>query len=228
MKKGGSSGVRTEGEDSRARARGGGYLGPDGFVFELCGGCLCLDFVNTLDERRQPSPKERLRTYADLVDWSVQAGAIGSGERKGLLDRARRSPGRARATLGKAHRFREALFATFSCVISGRPAPSGARKQLDLALQEAFARPVLLPMGSGYQLRWQTDPVALSRMLQPVVRSAAELLSSEELSRVRVCASDTCAWLFLDETRNKSRKWCDMTVCGNRAKARRFYRRQKK
>jgi predicted RNA-binding Zn ribbon-like protein len=64
-------------------------------------------------------------------------------------------------------------------------------------------------------------------MLWPVVRSAAELLTSDELGRVRECAADNCAWLFLDRSKNRSRRWCDMAVCGNRDKVRRFRQRSR-
>src|ERR671930_579256 len=68
---------------------------------------------------------------------------------------------------------------------------------------------------------WVADDV-----LAPVVWSAAELLTSGPLERVRECpGDDTCGWLFLDTSRNGSRRWCDMRTCGNRAKARRYYRR---
>jgi predicted RNA-binding Zn ribbon-like protein len=64
-------------------------------------------------------------------------------------------------------------------------------------------------------------------MLAPVVRAAADLATSAELSRIRECGSDTCFWLFLDRSKNGTRRWCDMKVCGNRAKARRHYQRGK-
>ena len=76
--------------------------------------------------------------------------------------------------------------------------------------------------------RWSwAEEEALDCMLWPVVRSAAELLNSDLLSRVRVCPADDCAWLFLDQSRNRSRRWCDMSTCGNRSKARRFREAQR-
>ncbi|MGH9333206.1 MAG: CGNR zinc finger domain-containing protein, partial [Vicinamibacteria bacterium] len=78
-----------------------------------------------------------------------------------------------------------------------------------------------------YELVWEEDPGALDRMLGPVLRSAIEILTSPELGRLRVCDARDCDWLFLDESRNRSRQWCNMAVCGNRAKARRFYRRKR-
>jgi predicted RNA-binding Zn ribbon-like protein len=90
-----------------------------------------------------------------------------------------------------------------------------------------MARPRIVAEASGYALQWQSDRDALDAPLAPILRSAAELLSSAELAKVRECAAEGCAWLFLDNSRNKQRRWCDMKVCGNRNKARRFYRKQR-
>lgn len=78
---------------------------------------------------------------------------------------------------------------------------------------------------SSFVWGWDDAAPALDRPLWPVARSLAELLTSDELPRVRECAADNCAWLFIDTSKNRSRRWCDMAVCGNRAKARRHYAR---
>jgi predicted RNA-binding Zn ribbon-like protein len=92
-----------------------------------------------------------------------------------------------------------------------------------------MARSRLIPIKNGFT--WDTNGKKdeLDWMLKPVVRSAAELLTSDELTRVKECADDKgCGWLFLDKSRNRSRRWCDMKDCGNRAKAKRFYERKQK
>jgi len=81
------------------------------------------------------------------------------------------------------------------------------------------------PAGEGYTWVWKRTNAELDDVLAPVVESAAALLTSPDLSRVRECESETCGWLFIDRSRNRSRRWCDMTVCGNRAKVRRHYQR---
>jgi len=76
--------------------------------------------------------------------------------------------------------------------------------------------------------RWEfVDGEELDSMLWPIVRDAAELLTSRDFDRVTECSGSDCTWLFADKSRNRSRRWCDMAECGNRSKARRFYRRQK-
>jgi len=93
----------------------------------------------------------------------------------------------------------------------------------ELALARAHEH---LAFSAGrFQLAWPANPDALDQVLWPVVRSAAELLTGDELPRVAQCAGELCGWLFLDTTRNRSRRWCDMADCGNLAKVRRFRRR---
>jgi predicted RNA-binding Zn ribbon-like protein len=190
-------------------------------VFDLSGASLCLDFVNTVDDRPTDRAQDLLETYADLARWSRQSGILSPREERALLARAEREPARARRALSRARLLRETLFAVFS---------RGTKSALDAlrnALPSVYRRPVLRS-GPVYELAWEEDPKALDRMLGPVLRSAVELLTSRELDRVRVCEADNCDWLFLDESRSRSRQWCNMAVCGNRAKARRFYQRRRR
>ncbi|HJS73099.1 MAG TPA: ABATE domain-containing protein, partial [Vicinamibacteria bacterium] len=189
-------------------------------VFELSGGRLCLDFINTVEKRPTSLRCELLETYADLAAWSRQSGILTAREEEAVVKRARKTPLRAAKTLERARLLREALFALFS-----RGGDSGLQALRD-ALPAAYRTPVL-PSAPPYRLRWEDDPGALDRMLGSVVRSAVELLTSEELDRVRVCGAGNWEWLFLDESKSRSRQWCDMAVCGNRAKARRFYQRKR-
>lgn len=188
--------------------------------FELNGGALCLDFVNTVDDRPMPFPKELLENYEDLLDWSFRSGALPRRSRSSLEGAARARPSAARKSLDQARHLRERLFALFA-----GPPRSGAL--ITRELQRAYRSPLLRRSRAGFTLEFRDDEDALDGMIGPIVRSTAELLASEDLSRVRVCASQTCDWLFLDESRNRSRQWCDMAVCGNRAKAQRYYQRRK-
>jgi predicted RNA-binding Zn ribbon-like protein len=90
-------------------------------------------------------------------------------------------------------------------------------RQLEIRKEEA-----------GFGWAWGGPAQALDRPLWPIARSAAELLTSDDLGCIRECASETCSWLFMDCSRNQRRRWCDMSTCGNRAKARRHYRRRQK
>jgi predicted RNA-binding Zn ribbon-like protein len=210
------------------RIRRGGLETPGGFLFELTGGALCLDFANTLDERPTAAPKELLRTYADLLSWGVQSGALSKEEATTLRRRAARSPAEAGRALARAREVREAIFSIFAERAVGRRPRQEALGVLEAALPGALARLRIVPAGKGFAWGWRRDEDAPDAMLWPVIRSAADLLTSGVLPRVRRCAASTCAWLFLDRSRNGTRRWCDMTVCGNREKARRFHRRSKR
>jgi predicted RNA-binding Zn ribbon-like protein len=95
----------------------------------------------------------------------------------------------------------------------------------ELARTLGLAR--VMPAEGGYSWSW-AEGDALDDMLAPIARAAADMLVDDaELSRVRICAADDCDWLFLDTTKNRSRQWCSMASCGNRAKARRHYQRHK-
>jgi len=193
-------------------------------TFDLSGGRLCLDFVNTVDNRPTERAQDLLETYADLAAWSRQSGILSAREERELVGRARRAPKEALKVLERARFQREALFAIFSHGSRGAPSSLGALDDLREALPSVYRHPVLR-WGPGYELGWEDNPKALDRMLGPVLRSAVALLTSRELDRVRVCEAHNCDWLFLDESRSRSRQWCNMSVCGNRAKARRFYQK---
>jgi predicted RNA-binding Zn ribbon-like protein len=209
------------------KANRGGFEGPEGWVFERTGGALCLDFVNTLDNRPTDDPQELLGTYADLIGWSRQAGIIDEDEAETLVTRAEREPAAAEEILVRARTLREALFAIFSSAVEGSAPPPEALAILNAEIPPALSRQAITRTNDRYQLEGTERQGSLDVMLFSIVRSAVDLLSSQELSRVRTCAAENCAWLFIDRSRNRSRQWCDMSVCGNRAKARRHYRRSK-
>jgi predicted RNA-binding Zn ribbon-like protein len=209
-------------EANRAtRVRYGGRQGAHGFEFELTGGALCLDLANTLDQRKTDRPRELLSSADDLVEWGRQARAIPEQTAARLRSR-KADPSATAAALARAHEVREAIFQVFSALAHGRPGPAPALAVLNAHLQDALRRRRLTSDADGRLVwSWDEEEGSVERILWPVVLSAAELATSPERERVRECASPTCAWLFLDRSRNASRRWCDMTVCGNRAKARR-------
>jgi predicted RNA-binding Zn ribbon-like protein len=210
------------------KVKGGGIETPRGFIFEISAGSLCLDLANTVDKRPTERPTERLERYADLVSWAEQAEVLTRRAGRQMLRAAAARPRRARAALSRARSLREALFGIFSAAANGRPAPDEALAMLNAALPDALAGLRVVPSENGFEWGWSVAERGLDRILPPVLDSAAELLTSPDLARVRECGADTCAWLFLDKSRNRSRRWCDMTVCGNRAKARRHYQREKR
>jgi predicted RNA-binding Zn ribbon-like protein len=196
---------------------------------DLVGGRLCLDFVNTIGSRlrAEPPPNEHLVDYPSLAAWAVHAGAIEEAQARRLVRKAATQPREAAAVVEEARALREALY-RISVAASEDRAPAAA----DVARFNAhWARAVAEPRMTFGERGWAVgfQPAdALTAPLDPIARSAAELLLSEDRHRVRLCESDDgCGWLFIDQTKSHTRRWCDMKVCGNRAKARRHYARRK-
>ena len=192
----------------------------------LIGGRPALDFTNTEGGRRN-GPPERLDGYGDLVAWSLRAGVLERDVARRLDARAGRRPDEARDVHRRAIELREALYRIVAASISGSPPSDPDMAILERELQEAVTHRHLVPDGAGGFTWRMEDTEDLERPLWAIALDAADLLSSETLARVKECHSDTCAWLFLDESRNRSRRWCDMGDCGNRAKARRYRRRHR-
>lgn len=194
---------------------------------ELVGGALCLDFTNTVGNQRSGEPNERLSNYADLFDWSVRAGALtkkGAAELKRL---AEMDPGRAEQAFHRARTLRQALFRIFSSIVAGHAAPSGDLELLNEYLSKAMAATRIVARAEGrLAFEWSMPKPDLAQMLLPIARSAGAFLTSDQLHNLHECAGENCTWLFVDASKNHSRRWCSMSDCGNRAKARRHYARE--
>jgi predicted RNA-binding Zn ribbon-like protein len=194
-------------------------------TLEIVGGELCLAFTDTVDWRKGEHSQDLLTSYADLVAWGRDVGILTDEDADHLLQQAEHRQAEANAVFERAIVLREAIYRIFEAVAGARSPESKDVDILNGALSEALARLQLVPTGEGFAWDWTDREDALDRMLWPVVRLAADLLTSQRLKRVGQCPG--CGWLFLDASRNRSRRWCTMEVCGNRAKARRHYERQK-
>lgn len=173
--------------------------------FRFLGGHPALDFINTVGGRTHTSAtryivdRDRLETPRDLDEWIAEAKL-----------------GTARVSLERAIELREALYRIFLAVIANRRPDAK-----DVALLNRSLEAQQLSFHGAAASFTTNDPLAF------IARSAAELLTSPEISRVRACGGESCGWLFLDTSRNRSRQWCDMADCGNIAKVRRFRDRQR-
>jgi predicted RNA-binding Zn ribbon-like protein len=195
-------------------------------IFKFKGGVSCLDFVNTLAWRLTDRPVEYLGSYEDLLAWGKQAGLLAPDETEALSGWAATDPEKAGDALSRAVALREAIHRVFSAAIAGEPQDEGALLVLNRELSGALSRLRVAPAaGEAYVWAWDRGGddgggPALERPLWSVARSAAKLLTSPKLGRVKVCAGEGCGWIFLDESRNSSRRWCDSRDCGNRERVR--------
>lgn len=193
---------------------------------ELIGGEVCLDFANSMAGTRE-APSERLHGYGDLVRWAAHAGAIEEADARPLLAATDTRPAEADAVFARALELREAVFRIFAAVAAEASPAAADLERLNDELARALPHLRIVPDEDGFDYRFDATDGALDRPLWPVARSASELLAAGDLARVKRCTSDECDWLFVDLSKNRSRRWCDMRDCGNRAKARRYYRRQR-
>ncbi len=189
----------------------------------LVGGALCLDFVNTEEWRGAPERAERLVDYGELLAWTRASGAIGESACRRLAAVAAAKPGAAKSALDSARDLREILDRLFTA----RAARSSLVARFNAWLARAPERRRLAAAADGVGWARAASPDDLLAPLWPVVWSAADLLVSQRADDVHGCADRRCGWLFLDASRSKPRRWCSMESCGNRAKARRHYRRRR-
>jgi predicted RNA-binding Zn ribbon-like protein len=180
------------------------------------GGHLALDLANTVDDPEGVNRHDHIATYAGLLEWSVRVGTLSPAHADRL--RAATSPRAGAAAVRRAHALRAAIVETFT----GDPAISWPALRPFVA--DALANADLSPTAAdAYEPTWDhaDEPHA---MLWPVARAAADLLTSPDLRRVKRCAG--CPWLFLDRSKNASRRWCDMNDCGTHAKIQRYVARR--
>ena len=197
--------------------------------FELTSGHLCLDFANTVVRRRTPHPVEGLPDYAALIAWSKQAGLLTAAEARRLGRLARTEPAPATRCWRQARRLRDLCFEVFARRATGAAPTRAMLHSLNRWIARLQPSIRLEPRGRREVVRLDRNPgLSLDTPLWPVLSSAVEILTGPLADRVRLCAADDCDWLFLDRNRGHRRRWCDMKVCGNRAKARRHYRRTRR
>jgi predicted RNA-binding Zn ribbon-like protein len=191
-------------------------------------GWLCLDFANTVDWHASENPVDSLNEYADLVKWSADRGIISGDAKDVLLRKSEEKPVEAQAVVEKAREIREDLYRIFSDTVHGNPIKIADLKGFNKALASVLSHSRLAPYERGLRWDWDSSSDKLDSTIWPVVKSAVDLMTSEAVKRVGQCADEKgCGWLFWDSSRNRSRRWCDMKDCGNRAKVRRFYAKSK-
>lgn len=196
-------------------------------TLRLLGGRLCLDYVNTIN-RRYPQPShEYLNSYSDLVYWGQHVGVLDQSAAADFIHTASMQPDRAQLIFDQAILLREALHRIFFAAIYKHPVPTDDLALFNASLSSALSHLAIYPAETQFDWRWIDDSAALDRMLWPVIRSAADLLTSADLSLVCECPREHgCGWLFVDTSKNHSRRWCSMESCGNVAKARRHAHKQ--
>ena len=188
--------------------------------FELIGGHPAPDLVNTLDWRfRDTGSEELISNYADVVRFIEQSGMIGAGDARRLLRSAPEN--RAERIVTATRELREALAEILYARVSGTSPRVSSVRKLEACFNDARAQQQL--HWRGDRLMWELpQPVSLAVPFWVLSLSAGQFVTSDQMQLLRECGNDECRWLFLDTSKNHTRRWCDMKICGNRMKARRF------
>jgi predicted RNA-binding Zn ribbon-like protein len=193
-------------------------------TLSLVGGRKCLDFTNTVNLRNSDRLRDCLESYGDLLHWAVHTGILTVEQAYDLNSEAGSDPGEAAKTLQRAIDLREVIFRMFSAMAAGHAPSDGDLGLFNRHFSAAMSRASIVRENDSFTVGFHIGQ-ALDGMLAPIAWSAAELLRDPSSARIKECAGEMCGWLFLDTSKNHSRRWCEMRDCGNRAKAQRHYQK---
>jgi predicted RNA-binding Zn ribbon-like protein len=188
-------------------------------AFELIAGHPALDLVNTLDWRfRDNGPEELLASYDDLLRFAAQSNLVTGKQIRAMLRHSTQAA--AASALISCRELREAAAEIFYASVDSQTPPASQIKSIERFFKQAREHQLLSWSGSRLAWEWAEDGPDLPVWMLSV--STARLMLSDEMRLLRACEKPDCRWLFLDTSKNHSRRWCDMKICGNRMKARRF------
>ena len=195
---------------------------------KLESGWLCLDFANTVEWHLSDHATERLTSYAELIAWARSINLLPDRAAQHVLRAADQRPIEAACVLDRAVALREAIYHIFVAVAAGKSPSATDQVTLNAELSRSLNQSCLVWNKANFDWGRQGEDGDLDQVLWWVLRSTTNLLTSDNIQRVGVCADDRgCGWLFYDTSRNRTRQWCSMRGCGNRAKARRHYEKVK-
>lgn len=185
-----------------------------------------LDFVNSKVWNTRVEPfTDLFAGYDDVVHWLKQLNILSDAEVVGLLRLAKQNPDETQKAFEKIITLRDTNYRLFTAIAHQQTPTNKDIEVLNRYLQEAMRHRDVTYSTEGFNWDWINKKDSLDWMLWPLALSTAELLTSDRVQRVREC--NGCYWLFMDNSRNGLRRWCDMKTCGNRAKAHRHYERTK-
>jgi predicted RNA-binding Zn ribbon-like protein len=193
----------------------------------LVAGALALDFANTSSGRGGERHLEHLRQGDHVVAWARHAGLIDEAAETRLNGRIASGDTAFAEFLDYALSLREVVYRVARAIAHGAPPDQADLTFLSARCAAALTKASLEMTGEGARWRWPTDKPVPETILGPIALSAVGLLRESDPKRLKQCPGEHCGWVFFDMTKNRSRRWCEMSVCGNRAKAKTHYRRMK-
>ncbi|MBS0029684.1 CGNR zinc finger domain-containing protein [Chitinophaga sp. 22321] len=193
-------------------------------TLRLDGGVLCLDFINTIDNRKKISTCDYLNNFKELLQWYAHTGALSPKIIHTLERLAKDYPQKAAIVFEKSIVLRELLHRLFAAFMSGKNPVATDLVQFNSYIGEAYANIEMAWQAGTGKLHFNAP--ALEQVYWWLVKSAAELYTSASPAQIKECPA--CGWIFMDKSRNGSRKWCSMSTCGDVDKVTRNYQRTKR
>jgi predicted RNA-binding Zn ribbon-like protein len=203
-----------------------GHLPSRAAVLPLVGGAFMFDLTNTASGRGGPRAQDHLRHADHVVAWAQHAGIVGAAGARALRRRIAR-PRVAADLLRRMRELRDLLYAVGTALAAGAAPRPPLLARLARMHAGAMACARLTPTGAGFAWRWDAARAPVEAIVGPVALSAIEVVTHAERTRIKQCVGEHCGWLFLDTTKNNRRRWCEMEVCGNRAKQKRLRDRRR-
>jgi predicted RNA-binding Zn ribbon-like protein len=196
---------------------------------DLKSGHPCLEFTNTVNDHASEKPGETLFKYEDLLAWANRVGLLGGEQLDRLTHKAARQPHRAARVFATALELREAIYRIVVAHTKVKPPLKDDLTIINSVLSHPTRSAQVVYHAGRFEWEWVFDENALEVPLWILALSTVNLITSEYYERVGQCADeDGCGWLFVDTSKNHSRRWCDINDCGNRAKQRRYQKRAQK
>lgn len=188
---------------------------------------LALDFANTESGRAFASHQNHLREAANVADWLRHAKVLGIEEAEWLRRQVSERPDLAADLLAQAIELREAIHDIGAAVGKSAKPPGAALAALAALHARFMARATLAPGAASCGWRWSLRASPIEAALGPIALAGVKLFTEGDFDRIRECGGHACGWLFYDRSKNNRRRWCEMEVCGNRAKQRRLAARRR-
>jgi predicted RNA-binding Zn ribbon-like protein len=193
---------------------------------DLVGGHVVLDLVNTVTGR-DSRPTDWLENYQRLLEWAALTDAFDPKALHMLKRMSRADEGAATRALNRLRDLREAVYTVVVAAIRSEPSPERALAQMERHWKTAVDASQLTFLERRMQLELDVQRSGLDHPTHLLALSAFDLLQALPLERMRECAGPRCTWIFIDRSRGGQRRWCDMATCGNQAKSKRYYVRQR-
>ncbi len=200
-----------------------------GLNLDLKSGHPALEFTNTVNNHASAYPGETLFEHEHLLSWAKRVGLLHGGQVQMLKQKATNQPDEAAVVFTKSLELREVIYRIFVAQTKGKTPADADLALLNSILARLTSGAQVVHRFGEFEWQWNFDENALEALLLMIALSAVDLMTSENYKRVGQCADEQgCGWLFVDTSKNHSRRWCDINDCGNRAKQRRYQQRARK